>query len=100
MAQNIPEQHQTIQITTPSEEAFCKKIAEKCIEGLRGLIEKLSSEKQDVELITVEEVQKLLGVSRPTVIRYQERKILKGYVIGSIIRFKKSEVLEALSKIK
>lgn len=50
------------------------------------------------KLITKKEVCELLGVSLVTVNDWEKKGKLKGYQIGTRVRFKLSEVLEALKE--
>ncbi len=54
----------------------------------------------DEKLDTRKEVAKLFGVSLPTVIDYEKKGIIKGYRIGNRIRYKHSEIMEALTNNK
>lgn len=51
------------------------------------------------ELLDRKEVAALLRITLPTLREYTRRKILKGYRLGSCVRYKRSEVIEALRPI-
>lgn len=55
--------------------------------------------KQKIELMTRKEVSNLLGVSVVTVHNWGKKGIIKPYRIGNKVRYKRSEVLEALESI-
>ena len=55
---------------------------------------------QDEEFITSTETAKILGVSKVTLHHWRKEELIKFYRIGTRIRFKKSEVLEALQTTK
>lgn len=50
------------------------------------------------ELLTREEIAKMLSISLVTLYHWTNKNILQAYRIGKKIRYKKSEVLEALQK--
>ena len=50
-------------------------------------------------LLTRKETAEMLGISFPTLRDYTKRGIIKGYTLGSCIRYKEHEVIEALQII-
>ena len=60
------------------------------------LQENQSPPKEEEELITRKETAQLLGISLPTLNEYSKDGIIPAYRIGSRVRYKKNEVLEAL----
>ena len=55
---------------------------------------------QENDLITRDEVSKLLGLSLPTIISYGKLGILKSYKLGKKVRYKKTEVLDSLEIVR
>lgn len=56
-------------------------------------------EKETTELITRLQTAKILNVSLPTLNDWTKKGIIKGYRIGSRVRYKKNEVFEALKLV-
>ena len=56
--------------------------------------------KQADELITRQQAADLIGVTLPTLHTYTRRGIIPTYRIGRNVRFKKSEIIESLSKVE
>jgi excisionase family DNA binding protein len=54
---------------------------------------------KDESLLGVQQTAKLLGISPQTVRTYTTKKILTGYRIGNLIKYRRSEVLEKLKQI-
>lgn len=54
----------------------------------------------DSELITRFEAADLLGISLPTLSAYSKSGRVKSYRIGSRVRYKRSEVLNALQEVQ
>lgn len=52
------------------------------------------------ELLTRKDAAGVLRITLPTLREYTKRGILKGYRIGSRVRYKRSEVIAALSQMK
>lgn len=57
------------------------------------------AEKNDYELIKIEEVSSLLGVSKVTIHKWKKMGLIPFYRISNKIYFKKNEVIESLRKI-
>ena len=55
--------------------------------------------KEDTQLLTRDEVAKMLGISLPTLHAWSKSGLLIRYRIANKVRYKKHEVLEALTKI-
>ena len=72
---------------------------------LNGVEEKLNSfeknfqKKEPTEWITRKEVSEILSISLVTITAWSEKGILNPFRIGNRIRFKRSEVEQALTKI-
>ncbi len=73
-------------------------IREEINEGILKLTFPPSEDKP--EYINRNEVSRILGISRTTTYVWQEAGILNPYTVGTRIRFLRSEVLEALRKVK
>lgn len=56
-------------------------------------------EKETTELLTRIQAAKILNVSLPTLNDWTKKGIIKGYKINSRVRYKKSEVFEALKLV-
>lgn len=56
-------------------------------------------EKETTELLTRLQTAKILNVSLPTLNDWTKKGIIKGYKINSRVRYKKSEVFEALKLV-
>jgi excisionase family DNA binding protein len=52
------------------------------------------------ELVTRKEAAELLGISLPTLHEYTTNGMIPAYRLGSRVRFKKSEVLDCLTKVQ
>lgn len=57
-------------------------------------------EKQDDQLIKIDDVSKMLGVSKVTVFAWKKAGKIPFYRISNKIYFKKNEVIESLKKIE
>lgn len=55
---------------------------------------------QSDELLTRKEAAKILGVSLPTILEWTKQGKVKGYRIGSRVRYKKFEIESSLTLIK
>lgn len=51
---------------------------------------------KEEQLITRKETAQLLGISLPTLNEYSKKGIIPAYYLGSRVRYKKSEILDAL----
>lgn len=63
-------------------------------------LKKTFQPKEPAEFLTRNEVAKMLSVNLSTIHNYCKRKILEPYQIGSRVYFKRSEVEQALVKLK
>jgi len=54
----------------------------------------------ETELITRQETRQILGVSLPTLNDWTKRGLIIGYRIGTRVRYKKAEILEAVKQIQ
>lgn len=52
------------------------------------------------ELVTRKQAAKYLGLSLPTLHEYTQRGIVTGYRIGSRVRYRRGELLNALLKVQ
>ncbi len=59
----------------------------------------ISPPQPETEFITRKETCQILGVSLPTLNSFTKQGIIIGYRISSRVRYKKSEILEAFTKI-
>ncbi len=72
-------------------------------EAVRIEVEKLGilkKDEPDTEYITRKQTSTMLGVSLPTLNDWSKRGIIKSYRIASRVRYKKAEVLTALSQVQ
>lgn len=88
---------QILQIENTNTADFKKEILDGVSEVLKGFANNLQSKESDV-LLTREETAKLLSVSLVTLWDWTKKDILPAYRIGNKIRYKKSEVLNSMSK--
>ncbi|MCA0349377.1 MAG: helix-turn-helix domain-containing protein [Bacteroidetes bacterium] len=87
-----------LQIETITEEEFTNKI----LLGVKSVLENFSenySLNSSDKLLTREETAELLSVSITTLWDWTRKDIIPAYRIGTNVRYKKNEVLEALQKI-
>lgn len=62
-------------------------------------IEKLLTEvRQPAELLSIDEVAKLLNVTRPTLWAWHSKGILKKRRIGNVIRYRKTDIDKILDR--
>ena len=73
-------------------------ISEAVKTGLQNLSNS-QPEKETTELVTRLQTAKILNVSLPTLNDWTKKGIIKGYRIGSRVRYKKNEVFEALKQV-
>ena len=62
-------------------------------------IQKKVKQQPETVLLTRKEVAELLNISLPTLWAWTNKDLLQAYRIGNKIRYKKSEVLNALQRI-
>ncbi len=58
-----------------------------------------STTKQTIDFITRQETAEILNVSLSTLLNWRKAGIITAYRIGNKIRYKKSEILDSLTKI-
>lgn len=69
-------------------------------ETIKKELQNISPEPEPVpEFITRNEAAKMLGITLPTLHEWTKKEIIKGYRISTRIRYKKSEILEAVKQI-
>ena len=59
----------------------------------------ISLSQPETEFITRQETCKILGISLPTLNDWTKQGLIPGYRISSRVRYKKNEIVEALTKI-
>ena len=75
----------------------------KRFENIEASLLKLNSslkENPQTKVLTRQEVSEMLGVSLPTLHSYCKKGVIVSYRLGNKVRFKHSDVLEALRLIK
>ena len=73
------------------------------IEGVKNQLEDLKKNfqpKEPTKYLTRKEVAEMLSVDLSTVHNYTKRKILQSYQIGGRVYYKRSEVEQAIVKLK
>ena len=71
------------------------------LNGISIMLQSLTSSLQNSDkdtLLTREETAKMLSISLTTLWDYTRKDIIPAYRIGSKVRYKKSDILEALQK--
>jgi excisionase family DNA binding protein len=91
-------QKKSIQLLNLSPEELKKEILSDLRTELRSLEGKLK-QKEPEEYLTRAEVAEILKISLPTVSEWSRSGILKPYRLGKLVRFKRSEVEDALSQM-
>lgn len=66
---------------------------------LQGFVSTLTTATPDDQLLTRDETAKMLSVSLVTLWDWTRKDLIPAYRIGNKVRYKKSEVLEALQKM-
>ena len=54
---------------------------------------------KETEFITRQETAQILGISLPTLNEWTKQNIIPGYRIASRVRYKRAEILDAVTKI-
>ena len=86
---------QILQIENTNASEFIPKL----VGEIKAYLKEDSKHKKDSEiLLTRDETAKLLSISLVTLWKYTRDGLFPSYRLGSKIRYKKSEVLEALQK--
>jgi len=88
---------QILQIENTNTTDFKNEILEGVSNVLKDFANNLQSKENEV-LLTREETAKLLSVSLVTLWDWTRKDIIAAYRIGSKIRYKKSDVINSLSK--
>lgn len=86
-----------LDIVTPEE---LKAALQKELEPIRKALQDMQKPKEPSTYLTVTETADILKVTPFTVRSYTKKGILTRYKIGSRVRYKRSEVLEAIQEIK
>ena len=76
------------------------EITEDIFKKLTPFLNSITAPKHETELLTRKEAAKLLGVSLPTILDWTKTGKIKGYRIGSRVRYKRDEIENSLSQIK
>lgn len=91
-------EHKITQLHNTDPVTFKKQIVEAIIKRIDALEDRLPEPKQKKsKWITRKEASELLGVSLVTISDWTKRDILKGYRIGTRVRFKLDEIEEVLN---
>lgn len=87
-----------IQLLNVTPDEFKKSIVEEIKSELRNITFQ-NQNKESEEYLTRQELADIFKVTLPTISDWCKKGILKHYRLGNLVRFKKSEVEEALKKI-
>ena len=68
--------------------------------ALTGRVTETTATAPEEKLLTRTETAQMLGVTKPTIIEWGKKGILKCYRIGNRVRYKQSEVMETLTNTK
>lgn len=80
---------------------FKDDIVSEVISGIRNVMSIDNESEDDSKIfLTSKEVESLLNISSVTRWKYTKRGIIKSYKIGSRLRYRKDEVLDALQSIE
>src|SRR6056297_23266 len=88
------EQNYFIQISKPELQTIINNIVNSVLEN------QPETETKTDELITRQQAAEMIGVTLPTLHRYTQNGVIPTYRIGRNVRFKKSEIIESLSKVE
>lgn len=86
-----------VQIENTTAEGFTNEI----LDGIKVVLENFASSSKsndESKLLTREETAEMLSISLTTLWDYTRKDIIPAFRIGNKIRYKKSDVLEALQK--
>ncbi|OYU83487.1 MAG: DNA-binding protein [Flavobacterium sp. BFFFF2] len=89
---------QILQIENTNTEDFKNEILTGVSDVLKGFANSLQNNEQDI-LQTREETAKLLSISLVTLWEWTRKDIIPAYRIGNKVRYKKTEVLNALQQM-
>lgn len=90
---------ETIQIENINSEDFKNEIINGVVEQMRNLTQNSTSKTEPDTLLTREETAKLLSISLVSLWSLTKRNVFPVYYIGKSVRYKKSEVLNALNQM-
>lgn len=86
--------------SAPFIEQLKTEISEDVFNKISCLLEKVQTAAPQTEFITRKQTAQILGVSLPTINEWTKTGKIKGYRIGSRIRYKRNEIENSLSQIK
>lgn len=86
--------------STPFIEQLKTEISEDVFNKISCLLEKVQTPAPQTEFITRKQTAQILRVSLPTVNDWTKTGKIKGYRIGSRIRYKRHEIENSLAQIK
>lgn len=86
--------------SAPFIEQLKTEISEDVFNKISCLLEKVQTPAPQTEFITRKQTAQILRVSLPTVNDWTKTGKIKGYRIGSRIRYKRNEIENSLSQIK
>ena len=86
-----------IQIENINAEDFKDEIIKGVVLALKDQLLQIASREEE-QLLTRKETAKLLSVSLVTLFDWDRKNILQSYRIGNLVRYKKSDVFQALIK--
>lgn len=89
---------QILQIENASAKEFKDEILKGVNEALKKVVTELQQNDNDI-LLSREETANLLSISLATLWGWTKKDIIPAYRIGFKVRYKKSEVLQALKKM-
>jgi excisionase family DNA binding protein len=89
---------QILQIENTNTEDFKNEILTGVSDVLKGFANSLQTNEQDI-LLTREETAKLFSISLVTLWEWTRKDIIPAYRIGNKVRYKKTEVLNALQQM-
>lgn len=98
----MPMNNQVTQVFNVSPEDLKKEIVADVATHISVILEEIVSNiqsKEDAEFITSKEAASILQITLPTLYDWRKKGIVVAYRIANKIRFKKSEVLNSLTKI-
>jgi excisionase family DNA binding protein len=81
-------------------EQIKSEISEDLFNRIIPILKELKQPAPATELLTRKQASKLLDISLPTLLDWTKTGKIIGYRIGSRVRYKRTDVLNALTKIK
>lgn len=90
---------ETIQIENINSEDFKNEIINGVVEQMKNLSQNFTAKAEPDTLLTREETAKLLSISLVSLWSLTKQKTFPVYHIGKSVRYKKSEVLNALEQM-